>query len=91
MSPVEGLNHEADHAVDDLSNSAENHQAHEDRLAYEVQGYTNAEEMRVIKGWEQRLAKAMGKLRQGQVTRNNHRGRPYHVNGIKSIKETQFR
>ncbi len=75
LSPVEGLYHEASHAVDDLKNGEESHKKHKDKSKLDPYGtnpYGSAEEKRVITTDEQDLAQAMGKLKPGQVTRKNH-------------------
>ncbi len=77
MSPVEGLYHEASHAVDDLKDGEKSHKSHKKRAEKDPSGsnpYDSAEEERAITTDEQELARAMGKLKSGQVTRNNHRG-----------------
>ena len=36
-------------------------------------GYDNKEEQRVIEGSEQKTAKALGEIKEGEVTRKDHR------------------
>ena len=71
LSPATILAHEADHAIDDLSNA----KAHSDRRATSVENYDHAEEQRVITGTEQKTAYANGEIKKGAVTRRNHLGK----------------
>ena len=70
QSPAVRLEHEFDHAVDDLYN----HKIHEDRKELLDNQYDNKEERRVIKGSETKTAK---KIHQG--VRTNHKGTIYPV------------
>ena len=70
QSPALGLLHEADHALQELTNEK---QFENDRNTPDQQ-YGNLEEKRVITGSESRAAQALG-----QPTRNSHGGRPVGV------------
>lgn len=74
MAPMEILNHEADHGIDDKTNHKE-HVANS-RPNTDSQ-YGTVEEKRVITGSEQDTAKKLGKLKSDQVTRTNHDGTSY--------------
>ena len=69
-SPAVRLEHEFDHAMDDLKN----HKDHEDRKEVKDSQYENREERRVIIGNEAKTAK---KLHQG--IRTNHGGKTFPV------------
>ena len=75
MSPVEVLNHEIDHALGYDTNP----------IQQKIDGntkdpnYSNMEEKRVITGSEQETAQKLGKLKPGEVTRNNHEGSLYET------------
>ncbi len=71
LSPASVFAHEADHAIDDLTNA----KAHSDwRVDTSCKEYSNAEEKRVISGTEQKTARANGEIKPGQITRKNHFG-----------------
>ena len=70
MSPVEILNHEIDHALQHDKNP--NEQTKD--IQTKDNQYKNKEEKRVIEGSEQTTAKKIGKLNEGEVTRNTHKG-----------------
>jgi hypothetical protein len=67
QTPALGLGHEAEHALGILTGTA-------DSLTPTNDGYTHAEERRVITGYESRAA-----IRLGEATRTNHGGRAYQV------------
>ncbi len=69
-SPASILAHEADHAIDDLTDA----RAHSDRRDRLNAQYGNEEEKRVITGSEQKTSLANGEIKTGQVTRRNHNG-----------------
>jgi len=75
LSPATILAHEADHALDDLTNA----KAHSDRKKVHDLNYENAEEKRVITGSEQKTAYANGEIRSGRVTRRNHEGKTVYT------------
>ncbi|MEN2403179.1 RHS repeat-associated core domain-containing protein, partial [Flavobacterium sp. MC2016-06] len=70
ISATTALNHEGDHALQSVENSKQ----YSSDLATPVEGYDNKEEQRVIEGSEQETAKALGEIKEGEVTRKNHRG-----------------
>ena len=72
MSPTTGLNHEADHALQRDQNSD---QYKKDIKTPDAQ-YDNKEEKRVITGSEQTTARALGEIKEGEVTREDHGGTP---------------
>ena len=65
-SPASILAHEADHAIDDLTNS----RAHSARREQDNPQYDNEEEKRVITGSEQKTALANREIKRGQVIGN---------------------
>ena len=75
MSPIEVLNHEIDHALRYDKNAE---QQHKDYKTKDV-NYKNTEEKRVITGSEQKTAQKLGKLKEGESTRNNHNGILYET------------
>ena len=87
-APFEALNHEADHGQQYAQN---NEQFIQDAKPGSDAQYDKIEEKRVITGSEQRLAQALGKLQPGQVTRNNHDGSGYIVDGPCSTTKVKER
>jgi len=77
QSPATRLEHEFDHAVDDIKN----HKNHADRRKVNSKNYYNAEEKRVIIGSESETAR---KLRQG--VRYDHKGTTFDVIDPRYIK-----
>ncbi|MBR4547219.1 MAG: RHS repeat-associated core domain-containing protein [Paludibacteraceae bacterium] len=75
MSPVEALNHEIDHAWGYETNPVQQKMLGK----IEDPNYGNLEEKRVIMGSEQETAQKLGKLKPGEVTRNNHNGSAYET------------
>ena len=75
MSPVEALNHEIDHAWGYETNPVQQQMLGK----IEDPNYGNLEEKRVIMGSEQETAQKLGKLKPGEVTRNNHNGSAYET------------
>jgi hypothetical protein len=67
QTPALGLGHEADHALGDITNTQAS-------TIPDGSPYNNAEERRVITGWETRSAQ---KLKEG--TRTDHYGEAYNV------------
>lgn len=86
LSPASILAHEADHAIDDLTNA----NAHSDRKRTLDSQYENAEERRVITGSEQKTAFANGEIRKRQVTRQNHDGHTVYTYGATSNTIDRF-
>jgi RHS repeat-associated protein len=70
ISPATVLNHEADHALQELNHPE---QKAKDRNIPDT-NYGNKEEKRVITGTEQETAKKHGEIKEGEVTRTNHGG-----------------
>ena len=75
MSPATVLNHEADHALQELENPS---QKQIDRNLPDAQ-YHTAEERRVITGSEQETARKHGEIGNGEVTREDHWGQKYET------------
>jgi len=70
LSPANQLDHEADHQRQRVKYQA---QYDKDRKTPD-KAYDNKEEKRVIQGREQKVSRALGETRKGQVPRNNHQG-----------------
>jgi hypothetical protein len=68
LSAATALDHEGDHADDNLTDP----EGHLVRANTPDANYDNAEEARVIKGSEQTDALGMGEIKKGQVTRTDH-------------------
>ncbi|MDY6293551.1 MAG: RHS repeat-associated core domain-containing protein [Bacteroidales bacterium] len=79
LSPTTVLNHENDHALQELIDPDKKHQD----LKTEDKRYKNKEEKRVITGIEQKTAKALGEIEDNQVTREDHEG-----NGVRTYGPT---
>ncbi len=77
VSPSTILNHEADHANQELYNPE---QKKTDKNTPDSQ-YGNKEEKRVIEGSEQSTAKKLGETKEGEVTRTDHGGTGYETKG----------
>ena len=75
MLPIEVLNHELDHALEYDTNPTQQMQNGKTKDI----NYDNKEEKRVITGSEQSTAKKLGRLKEGEVTRNNHNGSTYET------------
>ena len=78
QSAATKLEHEFDHAVDDITN----HRAHRNAQKNDGSRYDNPEEKRVIEGSEAQTAKG-----NGEGVRHNHRGTKYPTISPTSIKE----
>lgn len=78
QSATTKLEHEFDHAVDDITN----HRAHRNAQKNDGSRYDNPEEKRVIEGSEAQTAKG-----NGEGVRHNHRGTKYPTISPTSIKE----
>uniref|UniRef100_A0AB33IXV5 RHS repeat-associated core domain-containing protein n=1 Tax=Prevotella sp. GTC17253 TaxID=3236793 RepID=A0AB33IXV5_9BACT len=70
QSPAVRLEHEFDHALDDIKN----HKEHREKREVRDSQYDNAEEKRVIRGSETKTARKLG-----ESIRTNHRGTDYDV------------
>ena len=68
LSPASVLNHEADHAADDLRDPS----GHYLRSSTQIANYNTAEEKRVIQGSEKTTAFLLGETKDGQNTRADH-------------------
>ena len=75
LTPAELLSHEADHALFYDINPESSISRHRDTNS----PYGNKEDERVITGTEQEVAKKLGRLQEGESTRENHNGIPYNV------------
>ena len=84
ISPATLLDHEADHALQDLKN----HEQQKKDGNTKDKSYTNKEERRVIAGREQKVARALGEIKNGQMTRRNHRGDRIKVSDPTSTEST---
>lgn len=77
VSPATILNHEADHALQELYNP---NQKKKDIKTHDAK-YGNKEEKRVIEGTEQKTANKLGEIGDGEVTRTDHDGFGYETKG----------
>ena len=77
LSPATSLNHEFDHCLEHLVNP----ETQTNNYKTPVLGYRNAEEQRVITGSEQKTARCLKEITDGQVTRYDHSGTLYETNG----------
>ncbi len=75
LSPATVLNHEADHALQEIDNPT---QKAKDKRTPDPD-YSNLEERRVITGSEQETARKHGEIKEGEVTRKNHSGTRYET------------
>ena len=75
MSPTTVLNHELDHALG-LDKASKDNKKLQEHIANRKKGsdsqYITKEERRVIMGSEQITAKALGEIKDGEVTREDH-------------------
>ena len=94
LSPSTALNHEMTHATrqeDAIKRYYETYKTDPERARQEYQeylsslqndpnnAYDSAEEESVIKGVEQRTALKLGEIKEGEVTRQNHKGQKVRV------------
>lgn len=77
LSPTTVLNHEVDHALQHDQNPD---QFNNDRKTPDAQ-YDTKEEKRVIEGTEQETAKKLGEIKEGEVTRLDHKGSKFKSTG----------
>jgi len=77
LSPTTFLNHEGAHALRFLEDPKGIIRDQETTVA----NYGNLEEKRVIQGIEQQTAEALGEVKKGEPTRNNHFGTKMEVSG----------
>lgn len=82
ISPTTVLNHEVGHAEDKDKNPD---QYNTDRKTPDPQ-YDNKEEKNVIEGTEQETAKKLGEIKDGEVTRTDHKGTPIKTVGPTSTE-----
>ena len=78
LSPTSVLNHEVDHA---LQHDQKPKEYLEDRKKGSDAQYDTKEERRVITGSEQTTAKKLGEIKEGEVTRKDHKGTAYETKG----------
>ena len=75
LSATTALNHEADHANE--------FDKHPNRYIKDSKpdgsSFDNKEEKRVITGSERKTARALGEIKDGEVTREDHRGQPFQT------------
>jgi len=83
LSPTTALNHEADHALQQLENPD---QKKVDLNTPDLK-YGNKEEKRVIEGSEQETARKLGEIKEGETTRTDHEGTPYETKGPTTTEE----
>jgi len=83
LSPAAVLNHEADHALQEITNPT---QRQNDTNTPDAQ-YGNKEEKRVIEGSEQKTAKKLGEIKEGEVTRTDHDGQSIMTKGPTTTEE----
>ncbi len=83
LSPSTALNHEADHANEFDKNPT---RYHKDTKTSDA-NYDNKEEKRVITGSEQKTAKVLGEIKDGEVTRTDHRGQPFRTTSPTSTND----
>lgn len=86
LSPTVLLNHEIDHALGFDKDS----KSFKLRKNTKDDSYSNLEEKRVITGSEQKTAKALGEIKDDDITRTDHFGVPFNTNSPisnKSIEE----
>lgn len=76
LSPATALNHEFDHAAQATENPEQSAIDRDPKDGPE-NPYRTKEEERVITGSEQKTAKALGEIKEGQVTRKDHGGTPF--------------
>lgn len=79
-SPASVADHEFDHAVQRATNRGQ----FENDVQKGDREYDTKEERRVITGSEQKTARANGEIKEGEVTRTNHRGRQVITKGVTS-------
>jgi RHS repeat-associated protein len=83
VSPASVLNHEVDHALDAVVNPKEH--TENSKKGSDSQ-YDTKEERRVITGSEQETAKNLGEIKDGQVTRTDHKGTAYETTSPTTTK-----
>lgn len=84
LSPAAILNHELDHGVQSFKHPAQFKKDSDPKTGKDKQ-YDDKEEKRVIKGSEQKTARALGLIKPGEVTRTNHnKGTLYRTVGVNS-------
>jgi hypothetical protein len=85
LSPATGLNHEADHALQDLKHPAQYKKDTDKKTGADKQ-YDKKEDRRVITKGEQETARKLKEIKKGQVTRTDHKGEHILVDGPRSTK-----
>jgi hypothetical protein len=89
ISPTTILNHELGHAdnYDKAMQSLEAAKQYNENNRKDASNpYGSKEEQSVITGIEQKTAKALGEIKEGEVTRINHGGIPVPTEGVTSNK-----
>jgi len=88
VSPATVLAHEADHAVQSIKHPKQFEKESDPKTGADKE-YDTKEERRVITGSEQKTARALGEIKNGQVTRRNHHsGHRTLVSGPTSTEST---
>jgi len=85
ISPATVLAHESDHALQFKTHPKQYAKDTDPKTGADRQ-YDNKEERRVTTGQEQRVARALGEIKKGQVTRRNHQGHNTRVSGPTSTQ-----
>lgn len=86
MSPATILEHEIDHAYDDVREGGKYHEAHVRRVKEKDSQYGNKEDRRVVTGSERKTARA-----NGEAVRYNHEGTPFVTISPISTKPLRLR
>ena len=86
LSPATRLNHELSHALQYDKNPEQYKKDMNTRAEGEDETYT-VEEKRVIEGTESQTAVCLGEINSGEITRNDHSGRPFDTSNPISNRE----
>ena len=84
LSPIENLQHEADHAVQAITNPE---QMMEDAKPDDSNPYSNKEEQRVIEGSERETAIKLKRINEDEATRTDHNGIMWDVKRIDATED----
>lgn len=85
VSPAVALDHEGSHALQYITHPDQYNKDNDPKTGADKQ-YGRKEERRVITGREQQVARAVGEIQKGQVTRTNHQSHNTRVEGPTSTK-----